>query len=481
MELVFDPGLVVPELLLTVLIFLIFALDLFLHQEQKQVLGYLSAACLLLVGVVAALQTGLGDLYGGLYRVDPYTHFFRIFFPLTSFFVILLSLDYVRQRLQYAGEYYGLLMMATLAMMLMAGAGELITAYVSLELLNFCLYVLASYARNDPKSNEAGLKYIILSALASALLLYGLSYIYGITGSTTYAGIAQALASPDMTVSPGLLVGLVLVTAGLGFKVAAVPFHMWTPDVYEGSPTPITAFIAVASKAAGFALLLRLFGTAFLPAAESWQPLFAILAALTMTLGNLVAIQQRNIKRLLAYSSISQVGYVLMGVAAISQFSASAIIFHLVGYAVTNLAAFLAVIVYQNLTGQEEIEQYAGAAQRVPFVAFGLTVALFSLAGMPLFAGFTTKFYLFTAVASQGYLWLVALAITNSLISLYYYLKVVRQMYVSAPPEPLRLPVPGLATGTLAVLVILVFLVGIYPAPLVALINVATSVLPLPL
>ena len=476
-----DANLVIPELLLTVLVFLVFALDLFLPREQKHVLGYLSAACLLLVGVVAALQTGLGDLYGGLYRVDTYTHFFRIFFPLTSFFIIILSLDYVRQRLQYAGEYYGLLMMATLAMMLMAGAGELITAYVSLELLNFCLYVLASYARNDPKSNEAGLKYIILSALASALLLYGLTYIYGITGSTTYAGIAQALASHEMTGSPGLLIGLVLVTAGLGFKVAAVPFHMWTPDVYEGAPTPITAFIAVASKAAGFALLLRLFSTAFLPAVASWQPLFVILAALTMTLGNLVAIQQRNIKRLLAYSSISQVGYVLMGVAAISQFSASAIIFHLVGYAVTNLAAFLAVIVYQNLTGQEEIEQYAGAAQRAPFVAFGLTVAFFSLAGMPLFAGFTTKFYLFTAVASQGYLWLVALAITNSLISLYYYLKVVRQMYVSAPPEPLRLTVPGLATGTLAVLVVLVFLVGIYPAPLVALINVATRVLPLPL
>ena len=473
-----NASLVLPELLLAVLIFVPFVADLFLAQERKQRLGYVSIGLLALLILVTALQTGLGSLYGGLYVVDAYTHFFRLFFPITALFVILLSLDYVRLRLRYPGEYYGLILMATLAMVLMAGAGELITAYISLELLNFCLYVLASYAKDDPKSSEAGTKYIILSMLASALLLYGISYIYGITTTTSYSGIAQALSSQGT--SPGLMAGLVLVTAGLGFKVAAVPFHMWTPDVYEGAPTPITAFIAVASKAAGFALLLRLFGTAFLPAIESWQPLFAVLAALTMTLGNLVAMQQQNIKRLLAYSSIGQAGYLLMGVTTLSQLSANAVLFHLAGYAATNLAAFLCVIAYQNLTGREDLEGYAGMAQRAPFTAFGFAVALFSLAGMPFFAGFTTKFYLFTAAATQGYLWLVGLAIVNSLVSLYYYAKVVRQMYIESPSDPSRLRVPGLANGTLAALVLLIIAIGVYPAPLVAIIEVAAAALGLP-
>ena len=475
-----DFALAAPELALTVFIFIIFGIDLFLPKDNKDILGPLAAVFLVCVAAVEGVQETMGSLYGEIYIVDTYTHFFRLFFPLIMFFVVLVSLDYVRQRLRYPGEFYGLMLMATLAMILMAGAGELITAYISLELLNFSLYVLTAYAKDDFRSNEAGVKYIILSVVASALLLYGISFLYGVTGSTSYGGIAQALSSGGAGVQPGLIIGLVLMTAGLGFKVAAVPFHMWTPDVYEGAPTPVTALIAVASKAAGFALLLRLFGVALLPVADSWQPLVAVLAALTMTLGNLVAIQQRNIKRLLAYSSISQVGYLLMGVATLSQFSASAIIFHMVGYAVTNLAAFLCVIVYQNMTGEEEIDQYAGMAQRSPFLALGLTAALFSLAGMPLFAGFTTKFYLFTAVASQGYTWLMALAVVNSLISLYYYLKVIRNMYVSAPADGRSLALPGLTASTLAVLVFLVVIFGVYPSPLIDMINVATRVLGLP-
>lgn len=475
-----DLTLVIPELVLTVMIFMVFGVDLFLPKEQKHLLGPATAICLVFIAVLEGTQDNVGSLYGGLYRVDTYTHFFRLFFPLIMFFVTLISLDYARGRLRYLGEYYGLLLMATLAMMLMAGAGELITAYVSLELLNFCLYVLTAYAKDDFRSNEAGVKYIILSGVASAFLLYGITFLYGITGTTSYDAIANALFNMGGGIQPGLLIGLVLITAGLGFKVAAVPFHMWTPDVYEGAPTPVTALIAVASKAAGFALLLRLLGVALLPVAASWEPLLALIAAVTMTLGNLVAIQQRNIKRLLAYSSIAQVGYLLMGLAALSQFSASGIIFHVVGYGVTNLAAFLCVIVYQNMTQQEEIEQYAGLAQRAPFMALGLTIALFSLSGLPLFAGFTTKFYLFTAVAANGYLWLVSLAVVNSLISLYYYLKVIRTMYVSAPAVEHRLVVPGLVASTLAVLVFLVVVVGIYPGPLVDIINVATDSLKLP-
>ncbi len=472
-------GLVVPEVVLMGLAFAVLGADLLIPPERKHLLGPVAAVCLVAVAVIAAGQTGLGLLYGGVYRVDLYTIFFRLFFSLTSFVVVLLSLGYVRLRLRYPGEYYGILLLATLAMVLMTGAGELITAYISLETLNFCLYTLASYDRSDPKSNEAGLKYIILSILASALLLYGMAYMYGVTGSTSYEGIASALAIQGAT--PAAVAGIVLITAGMGFKVAAVPFHMWTPDVYEGAPTPVTAFISVGSKAAGFALLLRLFGGPFLPIADTWQPIIVLLSAVTMTLGNLVAIQQTNIKRLLAYSSIGQVGYLLMGAAALSQFSASGIVFHMLGYAATNLAAFLAVIVYENFTGKDGIDDYAGLAPRAPLVALVLAVALFSLAGMPLFAGFTTKFYLFTAVAEQGYLWLVALAAVNSLISLYYYIKVIRRMYIDRAEgiSPLRVPLS--ATGTLAVLLVLVIGIGVYPAPWVAVIDAAVSSLQLPM
>ena len=473
-----NPTLVLPELLLTAAIFVVFVTDLFVPERHKRALGHLSVLLLLLLLAFTAFQGALGVLYGGVYLVDTFTHFFRLLFPLITIFIIWLSLDYVATRLRYGGEYYSLLLMATLAMVLMAGAGELITAYISLELLNFCLYVLASYAKHDAKSNEAGLKYIILSVLASAVLLYGISYLYGITGSTTYTEIARALAQQDA--SPGLIASLVLITAGLGFKVSAVPFHMWAPDVYEGAPTPITAFIAVASKAAGFALVLRLFSTALLPAIDTWAPVVAGLAAVTMTVGNLIALRQQNIKRLLAYSSIGQVGYLLMGVAALSSFSASGILFYLAGYAATNLAAFLCIVAYQNLTDREDIDGYAGLAQRAPFLALGLTTALFSLAGLPLLAGFTTKFYLFTAAASQGYLWLVALAVINSLVSLYYYLRVVRQIYIAAPENTARLAVPALGNGVLAVLVALVVLVGVYPGPLVSIIDVAARALGLP-
>lgn len=473
-----DYSILTPELALTALTFVILTIDLFVPRERKHWLGYMSVVSLLLVmGITILFRDSRGDLYNGIFLADGYTLFFRLFFPSVSIFIILMSLDFVRAHLRYAGEYYGLILFATLAMIFMTAAGELITAYISFELLNFCLYILASYARDNPKSNEAGIKYILLSAFSSAILLYGLSLLYGFTKTTYYSGIAESLAAAELNV--GLTMALVLVIGGLGFKVAAVPFHMWTPDVYEGAPTPITAFIAAASKAAGFALLLRLFSTALLPMADSWGPILAILAAVTMTVGNLVAIWQRNIKRLLAYSSISQVGYLLVGMAALSQATASAVVLHIAGYAVTNLAAFQCIITYYNLTEKEDISDYAGMAERAPFLALGLSTALFSLAGMPLFAGFTTKFYLFTTAAQEGLLWLVGLAITNSLISLYYYLLVIRQMYISAPPEGGRLRVFSSANGLLFILLVGVFAIGLYPDPLVRLISAATKVLPL--
>ncbi|MDQ3703210.1 MAG: NADH-quinone oxidoreductase subunit N, partial [Chloroflexota bacterium] len=317
---------------------------------------------------------------------------------------------------------------------------ELLTAYLALELLSFSSYVLVAYAKTNLKSNEAGLKYIIIGAFSSGLLLYGISLVYGTLGTTYLPDIARDVERLGIG-QPAFGVGLCLIVAGLGFKIAAVPFHMWTPDVYEGAPTPITAYLSVASKAAGFALVMRFLIGGLLPLRDQYQALFALLAVLTMTLGNLVAIQQRNVKRLLAYSSISQAGYVLVGLASItadatiSEQAVRGMMLHLAGYVFTNLAGFGAFIAFQNLSnGKEMVSDLAGLARRAPFVALAMMAGLFSLAGMPLFAGFVTKFYLFAAAARAELLWLVAIAVINSTISLYYYLLVVYQMYVPAPP-----------------------------------------------
>ncbi len=484
-----DFTLLLPEFLLAGLAFLVLTVDLFLRSERKDLLPYLA-----IVGLGGVLAFSLvflwnrdSNLYEGVIRVDAYALFFKAFFLVLGGFVILSSVEFVRRHLAHPGEYYGILLFSFLAMILLASSGELLTAYISLELLSFTLYVLVSYDRYNPKSNEAGTKYILLGAFSSALLLYGISLIYGMLGTTRFDGIHDQLAAmvAQGSLNPSVLAGLVLIIAGLGFKVAVVPFHMWAPDVYEGAPTPITAYLAVGSKVAGFALILRLFAEAFMPAIGDWQVILAILAALTMTLGNLVALTQRNIKRLLAYSSIGQVGYLLLGVAALghlgsdivepSRLASSGLILHLVGYGVTNMAAFLCIIAVFNVSSKENISDLAGLAQRAPFVAMVFAVSLFSLAGLPFFAGFTTKFYLFTAAANEGLLWLSGLAILNSVISLYYYLVVIRQMYIQPAADPAPIRIPALTSGTLAVLLLGIFLIGVYPGPLVDAIQGAVS------
>ena len=302
-----------------------------------------------------------------------------------------------------------------------------------------------------------------------------MSQIYGLLGTTRFDEISRALASMD-ALSPGLILGIALIVAGLGFKVAAVPFHMWAPDAYEGAPIPITAHLAVGSKAAAFALVLRLFAEAFMPIAEQWQVLLIALAVVTMLLGNLVALAQRNLKRLLAYSSVGQVGYLLMGVAALaamgdgslelSHLASNGIMLHLVAYAVTNMAAFLCLAAVFNITGRDDIAGMAGVARRAPLVGLVFAVSLFSLAGLPIFVGFTSKFYLFNAVAAQGLLWVAGVAIFASLISLYYYLMVVRRLYIVTAEDAAPIPVPRLTLGVLGALFAGMVALGVYPAPL---------------
>ena len=482
--------LLLPEFIVTGLAFVVLGLDLFLPERRKWVLPIVAV-----VGLVVALVVSLrylwgvsDSLYDGVIRVDGYALFFKAFFIALGGVVVLVSVDFVRRNLEHPGEYYGILLFTVVAMMLLAASGELLTAYISLELLSFGLYVLVAYDRYNAKSNEGATKYILLGAFSSALLLFGISQVYGLLGTTRFDEISSALSSAD-ALSPGLILGIALIIAGLGFKVAAVPFHMWAPDAYEGAPIPITAHLAVGSKAAAFALVLRLFAEAFMPIAEQWQMLLIGLAVITMLLGNLVALAQRNLKRLLAYSSVGQVGYLLMGVAALaatgsggvslelSHLASNGIMLHLVAYAVTNMAAFLCLAAIYNITGRDDIAGMAGVARRAPLVGLVFAVSLFSLAGLPIFVGFTSKFYLFNAAAAQGLLWVAGIAIFSSLISLYYYLQVVRQLYIEPAEDAAPIPVPRLTLGVLGALFAGMVGLGVYPAPLMEAVQYASDAL----
>ncbi len=497
MDLTANLHLLWPEFLVTGLAFVVLTADLFLPAHRKSALPWISVAGMagvLVFTLLFLVNREAASLYQGIVAVDRFSLLFKVVFLALGVLITLASVDFVRRYLTNPGEYYAIIIFSVLGMMLMAAASELLTAYIGLELLSFSLYILVSHSRENPKSNEAGTKYILLGAFASALLLYGISIVYGeiarvgIDAPTSFQAINTYLQMMSSGTPATFLIGLALVVAGLGFKVAAVPFHMWAPDVYEGAPLPITAYLAVGSKIAAFALVLRLFATGFLPALVEWQLILAILAAATMTVGNLVAIAQHNIKRLFAYSSIGQVGYLLLGVAAIGMVNSgggvtvlpdasNAVILHLVGYGITNLAAFVAIIAFHNATGKEEISDFAGLADRNPFIAMALTVSMLSLAGLPIFAGFITKFYLFVAAAKADLLWLAALAMVNSLVSLYYYLIVIRQMYIQPAQETSPIRVPWVTGGLLGFLVVATVLIGVYPAPLLDAIETATAVI----
>jgi NADH-quinone oxidoreductase subunit N len=479
-------NLLTPEFILAGMGLLVLSLDLVLPKARRGVLPWVGVA-----GLIAAVATALiyrwgrvEELYGGVFIADRYSLFFFAFLVLLGLAVMISSVDYVKQHIRFPGEYYGILIFSILGMVLMASAGELLTAYIAMELLSFSLYVLVALRKYDSKSNESAAKYILLGAFSSAIMLYGISMVWGVTGTTFYDGIAAHLTlNPDLDIA--LIVGLALIVAGLGFKVAAVPFHMWAPDVYEGAPTPITAYLAIGSKAAAFALILRLFSDGLFPVIEDWRVLVAMLAAATMVLGNLAAIRQVNIKRMLAYSSVGQVGYLLLGVASLGSVGASGayvfserasagIMVHLVGYAIANLAAFLVVAVVYSRTGSDEIADYRGLAKKSPYLSLVLSVALFSLAGLPFFAGFVTKFYLFTAGAESGFLWLSGLAMAASLVSLYYYLRVIQRAYVDQPlegDEPSAVEsstffVPSTSWLMLGALLVGMILIGVWPTQL---------------
>ncbi len=467
-------ALFIPELTLVVFAILVILLDL--GVRQKAVLGAVSLAGLIIAGGVTVAMWGgnYPAIFNNMLAVDNFALFFKLLFIGIAFLVILASADYVAKFARFQGEYYALILLSTLGMMLMAATADLISIYVALELTSISLYVLVGFLK-DRKSTEASLKYLLLGALASAVLLYGMALTFGFTGKTQLGEIAQviqAMPSQALLASPALLIGIVLMIAGFGFKIAAVPFQMWVPDVYEGAPTPVTAYLSVASKAAGFAIILRVFFSAFgVPEwlSLNWGVIFAALAVISMLIGNVVAIPQTNIKRMLGYSSIAQAGYLMVGLAALG-FSPSSdisgqsgIIFFLASYALTNLGAFIAIIAISNKLDSDLIADYAGMGRRAPVLALALTFCLISLIGMPPAAGFMAKFFIFSAAVKNHLLWLVIIAVINSVISAYYYLRVVKVMWFGSPASEEKVPSSGAPRLALFLCSLGVLVLGIIP------------------
>ena len=479
-------GLFIPELTLAIFAILVILLDLF--TEQKRLLAQVSISGLVIAGGVTVAMWGgnFPAIFNNMLAVDNFALFFKLLFLGIAFLVILASMDYVVKFARFQGEYYALVLLSTLGMMLMAATTDLIPVYVSLELTSISLYALVGFLK-DKKSTEASLKYLLLGAVSSAILLYGMALIFGFTGKTNLGEIAQviqAMPSQTLLASPALILGIVLLIAGFGFKIAAVPFQMWVPDVYEGAPTPVTAYLSVASKAAGFAIILRVFFSAFgLPAWLSlqWGLIFAVLAVIGMTLGNIVAIPQSNIKRMLGYSSIAQAGYLMVGLAAMGFSPAaevlgrSGVLFFLASYALTNMGAFIAIIAISGKLNSDFIDDYAGMGKRAPLLALALTLCLVSLIGMPPAAGFMAKFYIFNAAVQHHLLWLVIIAVINSVISAYYYLRVVKVMWLNKPASEEKVPSSGALRLALSLSCLGVLILGIVPGYVMKLAEFAAS------
>jgi proton-translocating NADH-quinone oxidoreductase chain N len=394
--------------------------------------------------------------------------------------VILASDVYIRTRSEYQGEFYALLLFSAMTICLLGGATNLIMIFLAFDFLSITSYILTGDLRDDRRSTEAAIKYFLYGAALSAAMLYGMSWLYGLTGSTDLNGIAKGLMEAENTLRPVILPVLILMVAGFAFKMGAVPFHQWAPDAYEGAPTPVTAFLSAGPKIAGFAITTRVLLTV-LPAdlanlAMDWRTLMMAIAALTMTVGNLVALWQQNIKRLLAYSSIAQAGYILIGVVAASPRGVTAVLLYLAAYALTNLGAFAAVIAFSNQTGSDDIEDYAGLSKRAPVVALVLIVCLLSLGGIPPTAGFIGKLYLFSAAIEEGLLWLAALGVINSVISFSYYWKVIRAMYLRPTQAEDRLITSPALAVALGVTIAGVLIVGTFPGPLLTLIQTAAPI-----
>ncbi len=454
---------ILPELVLTAGALLLLIADVLLPRTQRGALAWLT---LIVIGATLASLAPFGrthvEVAHGLLAVDRFALFFKILFLVAAGITVLMSVPYLSIEGASPGEYYFLILCATLGMMIVAGGIDLITIFIGLETMTVSFYILAGFIKPSQRSNEAAVKYFLLGAFSVGILLYGMSLMYGLSGTTNLRVMATAFVGQER--DPRLVLAVILVVAGVGFKIAAVPFHMWAPDVYEGAPTPITAFLSVGSKAASFAMLLRIFLEGLPAMSADWRLLFYVLSIVTMTVGNFAALTQTNVKRMLAYSSIAHAGYVLIGVVAGTARGVTATLIYLLVYSFMQLGAFAVVVLLRRRDEiGDELKDFSGLAFRSPFAAFAMLVFMLSLGGIPPTAGFMGKFWLFSAAIDAGYYWLAVIGVLNSAVSLYYYIRIVVFMYVKketigSEPRPTAPLAVALAVAVAATLVL-----GAYP------------------
>ncbi len=466
-----------PEIVLTTGALILLLADLMVPRDKQSVLAWVALAVLAATGVaLVPVADAHVQISHGLIAVDRFALFFKVIFLGSAALTVLMSVRYLEVEGTRAGEYYFLILCATLGMMFMAGGTDLITLFIGLETMAIAFYILVGFLKPSRRSNEAAVKYFLLGAFSLGILLYGMSILYGLSGTTNLRSIATALVGQER--DPRLVLAVILVVAGMGFKIAAVPFHMWAPDVYEGAPTPITGFLSVGSKAASFAMLLRIFVEG-LPAMRvstpagmegspiGWGTLFYVLAVVTMTVGNFAALTQSNLKRMLAYSSIAHAGYLLIGVVAGTTYGFTAMLIYLFLYAFMQLGAFavIAMLRRTDVIG-DELKDLNGLYFRNPFAAIAMLLFMLSLGGVPPMAGFMGKFWLFGAAIQAGYYRLALIGVLNSAVSLYYYIRIVVYMWLKNEPTgsvPTTSPTSALVLG---VAVIATLLLGVYPQPL---------------
>ena len=478
--------LMLPELVLFVAALLVMTYDVMTKRRSGRTVGYLAMAGLLLAGVVLAF-TGQGRGFGSMFYNDTMALFFKVIFLTAAFMAAGSCFGLTETRIvNHRGEFFGLMMLSTVGMMFLASSRELVSLYIGLELTTVPLFVLAGFFKDDRRSVEAGIKYLIVGALSSALLLYGLSFLYGLTGTTDIFAMRFSLAETwlareGLVGASVMVLAIVAIVAGLGFKLALPPFHQWVPDVYEGAPTPVTAFLSVGSKAAGIVAFVKIVVVGLysyyepVMAPNDWGIMVGALAAAALIVGNVLAIRQTNIKRMLAYSSIAHAGYVMVGMVSINELGLSAVAFYMFAYLFTNMGAFAIVALFEDKTGSCEIAAYDGLARSAPFLAGALTVFLLSLTGIPPLAGFVGKFYVFAAAIKMAgqpsggpwLYWLVGVGLLTSVFALYYYANIMKMMYFGKSETP-----ASPAVGTPAVLVIAlglagVLLFGVYPQPII--------------
>ncbi|GMR04688.1 MAG: NADH-quinone oxidoreductase subunit N [Thermodesulfobacteriota bacterium] len=460
---------VMPEILTTGLAIVVMVLDFFLDRKRKYLLGYLSIIGLLLILPVAVMTAEKTPSFGGTVMSDAFSAYFNVIFIISAVFTTLISVDYLKKTGLERGEYYYIILFATVGMMVMTSANDLINFYVGLELMALSFYILVAYRIGSSRSVEGALKYFVLGALSSGILLYGITFAYGATGSTNLNAIAAGVGGAE---GPFLTLGFALIAVGFGFKVAAFPFHLWAPDVYEGAPTPVTAFLSIGSKAAAFAAFLRIFIVAFPGVQDQWSGMLWLLSAATMIFGSVAAISQKNIVRMLAYSSIAHAGIILIGFLIYSDIGTAGVMYYLLVYLFMNMGAF-AVVAHlrdgkKGAVIGEKISDYRGLVSQHPILALLMALFIFSLAGIPPTGGFVAKFVVLSAAISAKYYWLASIGVATTVISLFFYAKVIFYMFMKESEVVSELPGTGVCFNiVLFCTAVGTIFLGIYPTPFI--------------